>query len=353
MKKTIKSILAGTLALTMLAGFTACKDGADKTSGGAGSPTTEASVAIPTNPLTNSTDFSKESVGKRPIAFVINNQPQARPQWGLNSADAVFEFPVEGMITRMMWLYSDYGNLPEKIGPLRSARHHFVYTAGSMDAIYIHWGGSTLGYQAIEDNNIDDIDAMKYGDGAGTYFYRDKTRNTAIEHRGITDGDNVKQVIEKTIERTTLKSDSIGAPFLFADKKVTGANACNSLTVQFSNSFKRSFQYDSAKEVYYNSMNGEDFCDGNDGTQNAVSNVLVLYAPVKTLKNDLVDVDLTEGTGLYATNGTYAKILWEKGNNATGKLTLTYEDGTPVQLNSGKTWFNFVPNDQQSKTITK
>lgn len=350
MNRTMKSILAGALALTLLAGFTACKSANDKTEPAGVTTPTEAEVST-VNPLTNSIDFSADSIGKRPIAIVINNQPQARPQWGLNSADAVFEFPVEGMITRMMWLFADYNKLPDKIGPIRSARHHFVYTAGSLDAIYIHWGGSTLGYQAIEDNNIDDVDAMKYGDGAGKYFYRDRTRNTAIEHRGITDGENVREVIDVAIERTTLKKGAVGSPFLFAESKVANAAACNNLSISFSTNFNRSFRYDQEDGVYYNSMNGEPFRDGNDNMQNSVSNIFVLYAPATTLKNELVDVDLTGGSGLYITNGTCANIQWSKGNNTSSQLEFTYEDGTPVRLNEGKTWFNFVPTDRQSKTV--
>lgn len=350
LKKKVKAVLAGALAITLLTGFTACKNNAEDTAATADTTVQEKAV-IPVNPLTNSLDYSATSVGKRPIAFVINNQPQARPQWGLNSADAVFEFPVEGMITRMMWVFADYDKLPEKIGPLRSARHHFVYTAGSLDAIYIHWGGSTMGYQAIEDNNIDDIDAMKYGDGAGKYFYRDKTRSVAIEHRGITDGQNVREVIDTAITRQTLKDGKVGAPFLFAKKEASSAEPCTSLSVSFSADFNRSFKYDAGEKLYYNSMNGSAFCDGNDDTQNAMTNVVVLYAPVTTLANELVDVDLTGGTGLYVTNGTYAKIKWTKGNNTTDQLQLYYDDGTPVELNSGKTWFNMIPDSRQSKTV--
>lgn len=349
MKKAVKSIFAGVLAISMLASFAACKNTEAGVSGEDDTPkTTEA--PIPVNQLTGSTDISASSVGKRPIAFVINNQPQARPQWGLNSMDAVFEFPVEGMITRMMWLCGDYENLPQKIGPLRSARHHFVYTAGALDAIYVHWGGSTLGYQAIEDNNIDDIDAMKHGDGAGKYFYRDKTRNTAIEHRGVTDSENVREVIDEVITRKDLKNGAVGAPFIFSENKVSGSGVCNKISVTFSSDFKRSFAYDADKGLYYNSMNGEPFCDGNTDKQNSVTNVIVLYAPVTVLDNELVDVDLAGGTGVYVTGGTYENIKWQKGNDATSALKLTYEDGTPVELNQGKSWFNIVPKDQQSRT---
>lgn len=342
--------MTATLAVLMVTSFTACEQGTTGDVAPANN-TTAPQVLIPTNPLTGSTDYSESSVGKRPISIVINNQPQARPQWGLNSADAVFEFPVEGMITRMLWVFSDYEKLPEKIGPIRSARHHFVYTAGSLDAIYLHWGGSTMGYQAIKDSGIDDIDAMKHGDGAGTYFYRDRTRSVAIEHRGITNGTNVISAIDELIDRPLLKRKAVGMPFIFSDKTVRATTPCNTLSFSFSSNFTRTFKYDVDNNLYYNSMNGEAFCDGNTDKQNSVTNIFVLYAPVKTLPNELVDVDLTGGTGIYVTNGTSAKVNWSKGNDAQSQLEFTYEDGSAVKLNKGKTWFNFVPTDRVSKTV--
>jgi hypothetical protein len=57
---------------------------------------------------------------KRPILAVkIDNYSIARPQWGLESADAVVETNVEG-VTRFVGLFQT--QLPNEIGPVRSAR---------------------------------------------------------------------------------------------------------------------------------------------------------------------------------------------------------------------------------------
>ena len=60
------------------------------------------------------------TVAKRPILAVkIDNYSIARPQWGLDSADAIIEENVEG-VTRFIGLFQT--QLPNEVGPVRSAR---------------------------------------------------------------------------------------------------------------------------------------------------------------------------------------------------------------------------------------
>jgi hypothetical protein len=54
------------------------------------------------------------------VAVKIENLPQARPQWGLDKADIVFEEPVEGGITRFIAVYQCHS--AARIEPVRSGR---------------------------------------------------------------------------------------------------------------------------------------------------------------------------------------------------------------------------------------
>lgn len=54
------------------------------------------------------------------LAVKIDNVPAARPQTGLGSADVVYVEPVEGGLTRLVAIFA--GDLPEEVGPVRSAR---------------------------------------------------------------------------------------------------------------------------------------------------------------------------------------------------------------------------------------
>ncbi len=116
----------------------------------------------------------RKQYSKRPVCVMVENSPEARPQWGLCSPDIVVEGEVEGGITRMMWMYADISSAP-KIGPTRSARHDYVRSAEGFDAIYVHFGGSNLAYDKISADKVDDIHGMK----AGSYFARDKARKVS------------------------------------------------------------------------------------------------------------------------------------------------------------------------------
>jgi len=58
--------------------------------------------------------------GHEVIAVKIDNVAAARPQTGLGKAETVYVEPVEGGLTRLLAIYG--GELPEAIGPIRSAR---------------------------------------------------------------------------------------------------------------------------------------------------------------------------------------------------------------------------------------
>lgn len=54
------------------------------------------------------------------LAVKVENLPQARPQWGIDKADIVFEEPVEGAITRFVAVYDC--TAASRIEPTRSGR---------------------------------------------------------------------------------------------------------------------------------------------------------------------------------------------------------------------------------------
>ena len=81
----------------------------------------------------------EEVVTRRPIAVMSPNNAQARPEYGLSRASIIYEAPVEGRITRLMGIFEDFDEL-DHIGPVRSSRDYFVYTAMGYQAIYCNWG---------------------------------------------------------------------------------------------------------------------------------------------------------------------------------------------------------------------
>ena len=349
-KQITKRIFSALLCAALVASiFTAC--GKKETPIEEVPSTTETSTAAkPTNqnPLTG-LELCTEAIGKRPVAIMVENSPEARPQWGLSTPDVVVEGVVEGGITRMMWLYADAQDIP-KVGPTRSARHDYVELAEGFDAIYVHFGGSTYAYDTLKNDGVDDIDGLY----ASSYFARDNSRKVAKEHTAYTTGENIRKAISDKGLRTDIK-EANASPFAFADTKQTlSGGTCNSVLAVFSNAYKHTFKYNAEDGLYYNYMNSSEMKDAN-GTTMAVSNVLILYTNVSGVpgSDKHKDWDLSSGTGVYVSNGTYQNIKWSKGtaSTPTAPLKLTDESGAQLQLNTGKMWIGFVPASNSGATV--
>jgi hypothetical protein len=91
-----------------------------------------------------------------PLAVMVDNFPAARPQTGLAAADIVYEALAEGGITRFLAIYT--GADPELVGPVRSARHYYVYWAAEYNAPVVHVMASDEGYAAFVNTGLPDLD---------------------------------------------------------------------------------------------------------------------------------------------------------------------------------------------------
>ena len=84
-----------------------------------------------------------QEIANRPIvAAKIDNYVRARPQWGLDQADVVFEENVEG-VTRFVALFQT--QLPDRVGPVRSARTGDLDILASMNRPILAWSGGNRG----------------------------------------------------------------------------------------------------------------------------------------------------------------------------------------------------------------
>ena len=320
--------------------------------------TTEPPIPENINPLTGMADLSENAIGSRPIAIIVENSPAARPQWGISTPDIVIEGVAEGGITRMMWVYADAEKIPEKVGPIRSARHDYVELAKGMNAIFVHMGGSdgskyglTLGYQTIRNLGVNNIDGQKW---LGTYFQRDTTRNTAIEHRAYTSGSYIKSAITN-LGFATRQTDDNWMPYSVIQSENNSVNLmpCSEISANFSSGYVHNFKYNNADNKYYNYLNNRVMTDGNDGSSMAVENVIILYVPVSTLNTSAGhkewNLEATNGEGYYAYGGEVQQVRWSKAGKSE-PLKITTPDGKELVANQGQTWMGFVPAANQSLT---
>ncbi len=74
------------------------------------------------NPLTGLPPSDPALMERRPLAIKVANYPRYnRPQYGLTLADNIYEYYIEGGLTRFIAVF--YGNNSEWVGPVRSGRY--------------------------------------------------------------------------------------------------------------------------------------------------------------------------------------------------------------------------------------
>lgn len=121
-------------------------------------------------PLTGLPDPRGLTKRRSALTIKVENTPEARPQFGLEHADVVYEEIVEGGITRLAAIFDSY--LPAKVGPVRSVRRtdrEIVYPIGG---IFAFSGGAQYALQSIATAPVKLFDESTAGAG----MFRDPTR---------------------------------------------------------------------------------------------------------------------------------------------------------------------------------
>ncbi|MDX1378689.1 MAG: DUF3048 domain-containing protein, partial [Anaerolineales bacterium] len=97
-------------------------------------PTSAVPVVI--NPLTGLPAPNPDLLNRHPMAIKVTNYPRyTRPQSGLSLADQVFEYYIEGGLTRFTAVF--YGNDSEWVGPVRSGRFFDEHVARMYQAYLV------------------------------------------------------------------------------------------------------------------------------------------------------------------------------------------------------------------------
>ncbi len=280
----------------------------------------------------------KDKPRKRALAVVIDNEEEARPQAGLERADVVVELPIEGGITRFIAIISREDS--DLVGPVRSARPHFVELAGEYKAILVHAGGSEEALQKIATEEPDHLDQIYGGYQVAAAFWR--TPDQRKPHNLFTSYDTLRRVAKQLkMNITFLPPQRL---LLSQDAEVTGEEV-EDLHIFYSHkSYLVRFVFNKEKGIFERFISDKDKPHLNAaGEQLTAANVLVQFAPYRYKDGDghLQLIMDGEGEALIFRAGKVIKGRWEK---TPGNLTkFTDEKGTVVPLLEGPTWIEVVP----------
>lgn len=293
-------------------------------------PEPEPEITGPPNPLTGEPLEEANHL----IAVMVNNAPQARPQSGLSSADLVYEIEMEGLMTRFVAFF--YGNLPENVGSVRSARPYVMMLAKEWDAYFAHVGGSDDAFAKVKEWGIRDIDDVKGHKG----FWVDK--NGRRPHNTYL---NLKEALAGKEKNGVFHNWEFTAP-------PEGEPDYREISFSYDKYNRPAYVFDEDSGLYLRFINGEPHLDKATGEQLAARNLIFQFARHRNLGTKLLHIDVEligEGKAEYFLGGKYLTGTWRKKdlNSPTEYLD---EEGNPIKPVKGKTWVQVLrPNKEIEK----
>lgn len=349
--KRFVAILLVVCLLTV--GFCGCaKQGGDTpNTTTTGAPTTTTMPSSQNGKLFNilTGEFSlNEADGNRPVGIMVPNDGTTRGnQAGIDKADFIMETETEGSIPRLLAIFGNAASLPEKFGPIRSARSPFVRMARGMDVIYCHAGGSPVALETVRSGVMTHIDAL----ADAKTFWRDSQLMAIMDkvHSVATSREKMIARIKKSGYSTAASKQ----PFVFGE--VAGTGSAEKIQLKTTASHTVSFVYDSATKTYGKQIgsleNGKPH-KSLEGKQIKVTNVLVLYAQKNVESSDgkttTYDFTTGNGKGYIINNGKMRSIKFTLQQDG---FTLMEEDGTPLKFAVGKTYLCFADQNLADKFV--
>jgi hypothetical protein len=315
-------------------------------------PTAEPPPALVPAPLTG-LPVTPEAAARHPIAVMVDDQFDARPQSGFNSASQVWQAPAEGGIPRYMMLFQDA--VPDGVGPVRSARQYYVEWAAEWNSMYVHAGGSP---QAIATLNrkghgewVWNADQFRWGTGAsscgeakGCFLWR--TTDRFPPHNVYTDGKHLRRLAR----RLGAADGPLESVWTFGPDKAPELRP-NGGTIRIVYPYELvTYKYDSATNTYVRYIDGskKPQRDRADGEIIAPKNVVILRMVFGALndghpnKHRLEARNVGKGEAWIATGGVTVKGQWRK-KSPTAPTRLFGPDGEPIVLTAGQTFVQVIP----------
>jgi hypothetical protein len=275
-----------------------------------------------------------ESVTQRPLAIMINNFSEARPQSGLTHADTVWEVLAEGGITRLVAIFQSQ-TFTDPVGPIRSIRPYLIDIGETYGGILVHAGASNDALALLQHSGKADMDEIN---NAGAYFYRDKTRKAP--HNLYSTLDKLREGAEK---RKFDETVSVPQVYFDSQASVDSEPAATSIEAKFLlSSYKVSYAYDAEKGVYARSINGEPHIDKNNNEQLTAANLVFISAKHKIYDDyGRLDIDLySGGDALLFQQGHVISCKWQR---KKGDIVRLMKDGKELPFVPGVTYYHVIP----------
>lgn len=326
---------------------------------------------------------------RRPIAAMIENHVDARPESGLSRADVVYEAVAEGGITRFLSIFYCGASSEDVLAaPIRSARVYFINMAAGYgtDPIYLHQGGANnicstcpggskpasqsnptvntvtllekLGWNGGPNgNNFDGGYNIGYPIVVRNQYRLDANNAAAWEHSVVAD---LNEVWKEASKRGYNYKDSDGVvwtkgftKWLFQDGKAAVTPTVSDIKFNFWDSmpgYDVEWKYDASTNTYLRSNGGSVHIDWDfNKPQLSAKNVAIMFVketgPLDTEHHMFYQV-IGTGKAIVFQNGQAISGTWKKGS-ALDREVFYDTNGSEIKMVRGQTWVELVPSTNE------
>ena len=282
---------------------------------------------------------------RRVIAFKIDNNINARPQSGLQEADAVHEILVEGGMTRFLAFF--YDNTSKYLGPIRSAR--------PTDPTVVRPYGGTLvvsGATAGLIPSIRELGVPVLEEQNSPVMFR--ISNRKAPHNLYADTELVRERIEE--RGFYFLQPGPGPLYPFGLNQNNWVKGADKITVKYSDfttviwkldgeKYSRFIidKYSDNKEAVAHNFVSQ---DGNYTDILQTETIVVLQGPIYKDQATTLPSVLTVGVGnaYVFNNDKYIQGTWRRGD-INESFVLTDLDGNEIQVPPSTQWVHILPNE--------
>ena len=311
---------------------------------------------------------------RRPLAVMVENHLDSRPQSGLSRTDIVYEAVAEGGITRFLAIYyCDAVKEDVQIAPVRSARIYFINWVQEYgdQPIYVHVGGannfsgsgetiqsalalevlSELGWRYSGGNDLDPS-----FDGQFPVFWRDYERldhPVATEHTMMSSTERIWQEAHKRdFDAKDEDGDRWDEDFqswkFKKEASLDDRGDVNEIDLEFWSSqtdYSVKWQYDREANKYLRFNGGQPHKDLNNDEQLEAKVIAVQFAkergPIDANKHMLYTI-IGRGQAIVFQDGEVIKGTWKKADEES-RTQFFDSRGKELALNGGRIWIEVIP----------
>lgn len=324
--------LAALTAVLLL--LTACGKTAPETEPPTEPPTEPSVTEAVTEPVTEPAQVQTLWKERYPWAVMVDNQPQALPQSGLQTAKIIYEFLVEGGLSRLMVVTDQPTG---EIGPIRSARPAVFDYVVENRAFYAHVGNSEYVRAADVADAIKDMDQFFH---AGRAYYR--VDRKVPPHNMYADMERFYEAAEG--EGYALTPDEpFGMAVYDKETELPAGENRSAIALSYDGYLHQRYTYDDAKRIWTKTINGDPVLEESTGEPLEIKNLITISLPHWLMSNGVhyKMEDIGAGMATVYTNGQRLEVNWEKAG-AESAMVLRH-NGKEFPLQPGLTYILLLP----------